>query len=315
MKKWAVKVMAVLCLFSIIVRGMTVLSAETSTITMNDLPAGQSVRLYLVGQIGDGAQAGALTGVFAESGVRIDVDEPAEKTGTAALLAGYAKTRKVKPLQEITVQENGSITFSGLSAGIYLVTADPYHDSKKTFLTSPLVLFAAAGQSVICSAKVTGWDNPDGTKELSVIKVWDGEEGIEENRPDRIEVSLLMDGEIRETFSLSGEENWSRTFADLPDGHDYTFLEEVPEGYMVSMETAGGTTVLTNTWGVDSSESEDEVPLTPSDNETPESPEKPEKPADHTLPQTGQDILLPAALILAGLVLVVLGLREGRWEE
>ena len=80
------------------------------------------------------------------------------------------------------------------------------------------------------------------------------------------------------------------------------------------METTGGTTVLTNTWGVDSSESEDEVPGVP-DNETPENPEKPEKPADPVLPQTGQDILLPAALILAGFVLVVLGLHEGRWRE
>lgn len=315
MKKWAVKVMGLLCLVSMFVRGMTVLSAGKSTITVNDLPAGQSVRLYLVGQIGDGAQVGALTGVFAESSVRIDVDEPAKRTGTAALLSGYAKTHNVTPLQEKTVQENGSTTFSDLSAGIYLVAADPYHGSQRTYLTSPLVLFAAAGQSVICSAKVTGWDNPDGTRQLSVIKVWDGEEDIEENRPDRIEVLLLKDGETFETFSLSEEENWSHTFADLPDGHDYTFLEEVPEGYMVSMETTGGTTVLTNTWGVDSSESEDEVPGMPSDNETPENPEKPEKPADPVLPQTGQDILLPAALILAGFVLVILGLREGSWEE
>lgn len=280
--------------------------AAAGSITVRELPAGQNVRLYCVGDVdNDGAPAGPFSG----SGIDLNAEDLKSRTDTAALLSGYAKKTGIPPLQTSTAKEDGTITFAGLAAGMYLVTTDPYHDEEKSALTTPMLLCVPAGQEVDCCAKVTIWDNPEETLDYTVYKVWDGDD--EALRPDAVEISLLQDDVEIETAELSADNNWSHTFEDLPEGYTYTCLESVPEGYLVSMETAEDTCVLTNTYTDVFTEDDDVWTEEDANVEDETSPDL----SDARIPQTGQDLLPQTLLFLAGVFLVVLGARKGEWKS
>lgn len=83
---------------------------------------------------------------------------------------------------------------------------------------------------------------------VGVKKVWD-DQGHERNRPAGIEVRLLRDGQDCDTVVLSGSNNWSYTWSDLEEGHDWTVKEKyVPEGYRSVVTQNGGGFTITNVY-------------------------------------------------------------------
>lgn len=82
--------------------------------------------------------------------------------------------------------------------------------------------------------------------QLTVRKVWS--DGNDAHAADSVTVNLLCDGEIRETQTLSAENQWTYTFDRLSEGHTWSAEEAaVPEGYDVSYTTEGNVTTITNT--------------------------------------------------------------------
>ena len=80
---------------------------------------------------------------------------------------------------------------------------------------------------------------------LTVHKVW--ADNNDPNRPERISVQLLRDGEVYDEVELSEENQWTYTWDKLVETYEWTVVEtEVPEGYEVSYETKDGAVWITN---------------------------------------------------------------------
>ncbi len=84
--------------------------------------------------------------------------------------------------------------------------------------------------------------------ELFVQKVWD-DAGNEHQRPVRVTVQLLRDGEVYDTVTLSEATGWSYHWVDLDDSYIWTVREQnVPPGYTVTVTEQGVYYYIVNTY-------------------------------------------------------------------
>ena len=65
--------------------------------------------------------------------------------------------------------------------------------------------------------------------DIPVQKVW-GREGTRAI-PESIDVWLLLDYEDYQAITLTEENGWKGTFTDIPPGHKYAIMEDVPDGF------------------------------------------------------------------------------------
>ena len=116
----------------------------------------------------------------------------------------------------------------------------------------------------------------------TVIKRWD-DTGYEQKRPDTITVTLLKDGTVYDTRTISCTDSWQYTWSGLPryspDGTEivWAIQENAVPGYISSIRETGDTFILTNT------------------------------PEHQKLPQTGLLWWPVPVLAAAGLLLLILG--------
>ena len=85
-----------------------------------------------------------------------------------------------------------------------------------------------------------------------MIKRWD-DMGYEQKRPDTITVTLLKDGTVYDTRTISRTDSWQYTWSGIPryspDGTEivWTIQENAVPGYISSIRETGDTFILTNT--------------------------------------------------------------------
>ena len=125
---------------------------------------------------------------------------------------------------------------------------------KNTFITTKEYSITIEGKS---SADITNRLIPDTgeeTVDMRVTKRWDDRDNLDGTRPGSVKVSLLADGEVIKTVTLSDENSWTAVITDLPrtdekDGHVivYAWQEDPVEGYTVTTADTANGTVITNT--------------------------------------------------------------------
>lgn len=117
---------------------------------------------------------------------------------------------------------------------------------------------------------------------VEVEKVWD-DKGYENKRPTEIEVLLLCDGQVYDTVVLKASNNWSYTWHDLEEGHNWTVSEKSKSaGYTTVITQNGGRFTIINTY-------------------------KPTPPGEPKLPQTGQLWWPIPVMVGLGLVCYLIG--------
>ena len=140
---------------------------------------------------------------------------------------------------------------------------------------------------------------PDDTDKRKVLKVWN-DAGQEHDRPEKITVQLLKNGEVYDTVILNERNSWRYIWNDLPKYDknglpiEWRVVELTPEGYTVSITQESGTFVVTNT------------PKQPSVMPPTDQPKEP------TLPQTGELWWPVPVLAAAGLLLIAAGAGKKR---
>lgn len=96
---------------------------------------------------------------------------------------------------------------------------------------------------------ITNTYQPEVTS-TSVTKVWVGDQGNMNMRPNALAVTLLP---TKQVYVLSDDNNWTITANNLPtrlNGEEvtYSWKEEKVGGYTMATETAGAVTTITNTY-------------------------------------------------------------------
>ena len=100
----------------------------------------------------------------------------------------------------------------------------------------------------IINSKDTGTPVPSGPVDLTVKKVWVGDEDKLENRPDSVGVTLYNGSTAVETVWLGDWNNWKYTWSELDGSGTWSVLEiQIPDGYTPSYSTNGNVVTITNT--------------------------------------------------------------------
>lgn len=233
------------------------------------------------------------------SGYNVDLkDKMAPNT-----LAAYVQRDKLEPIRE-TLTENQGVSFTGLKTRIYLMIGETAVVGDTKYIPSP-VLFSMPQQdedgniiwNVVSVPKYTKEHEPiDGDVGLTVEKIWD-DKGHEKERPVKIRVQLLKDGEVYDTVELSKTNNWKYTWEELDKSYNWTVVEEnVQNRYRLSIERSDDTIVLVNKY-----------------RNTKETPTP--TPTNPNIPYTGQLWWPVGILTVIGIGLVLVGLIRRKRSE
>ncbi len=279
---------ALLCLTAV----LPAFAAENGSVTVllrhEDQPVAQAqFQIYRVA-VWDGS-AYTVTYPFSDYAVTMPEDpNSAEWKTLASTLAAYAARDGLAPIAAGQTDETGSVTFSDLTVGLYMVVGAPVEKDKVRI--SP--------QSTLVSVPFT---KADGTSEFQVttepkydavlipeepivrraLKVWN-DKGSESARPSEITVQLLCDGKVYAEQTLNSANGWSYTWEKLDADHDWQLTEkDVPQNYTVQMQQQGDTFIVTNTVRSDTPSQTPPGSQTPTDSQTLTGS------SDTKLPQTG----------------------------
>lgn len=210
-----------------------------------DEPIGGTLVLYKVGdaQEVDNNLSFSLTLAFSGSGVSLgDVNA----SGLAQQLASYAMENNVEG-SSARADASGYVTFSGLSAGVYLVAQREEVDGYLTvapFLVSlPMYSAESGGWLYTIEAAPKVQRPPKAPVSVTIVKKWLDNN---KNRPDSLMVNLLKEGEIVDTVVITAADGWKYTWTDLNAYYDWSVNEEIPDGYDAKYSVYGGTTTITN---------------------------------------------------------------------
>lgn len=255
--------------------------------------SGVKFSLYLVAKMGQG---GTLT---AEPGFESYI------FGNSA--ADWEKTRDmlqsnfpagVTPVDKARTDKNGNVAFQGktLVPGLYYVPETKTVKNGWMYTTLPFLVSLPNyfNDAWVYAQQVNAKSSREGTEtDITVIKVWK-DSCHPKRRPESITVDLLCDGEKYDTITLPQNGKWEYTWYDLDATCDWTVTEERVKGYNdPEVKTVGNIITVTNTCN------------------------RPDTPKGGKLPQTGQLWWPVPVLLLAGLVLVIVGLlrrKEDNYE-
>lgn len=261
---------------------------------------GLVIKTYRIAEIGeDGGYR--LCGRFADHPVNVHtVSSQTEWKKITSTLAAYIAADKLSPDLEGTTDENGNVSFTGistgLSTGLYL-TLSVKRESAELVTVFEDFITAIPGRNAEGSYDYDVRANPKCESfvpapievDFKVVKQWK-DTGAEGKRPTAVEVDIIREGVTVESVKLSAENDWCYRWK-APDDKSawYAVERNIPEGYKVTVSSDGRTIVITNSY---------------------EAPQPP--------PDTGDTERLPfytLMLCLSGLALITLGVLRMRFEK
>ena len=167
-----------------------------------------------------------------------------------AHLAVYAGINNISYTEKAT-DSTGRVVFDNLPCGAYLVV--PVKVAEGYLNPTPFIIAIPMKDetdnkwiyNIDATPKIEGEeDETDGKTYISVKKLWKSLE----KTPDSITVSLVKDGTVVDTVTLSAVNNWYYRWDNLEKNHSWNVIEtNVPDGYTVSYLTSEMTVVITNT--------------------------------------------------------------------
>ncbi len=162
-----------------------------------------------------------------------------------------------KLVTTVTSDENGNVTFGELLDGQYalketsapmgLVVPSGYwtFDVTSGVVGTVSAVQAESGASTPSFTETTSGYELNNSREMTQIRAVKNWDSAETDIPESLVVSLYQDGVKIDEHTLTADEDWTYTFAnlyryDLSDGHEYvyTVTEDVPEGFTSEISDA-----------------------------------------------------------------------------
>lgn len=226
---------------------------EETALTVQYELGGASFYLYRAADVSADLEF-TLTGDFAGYPMEVNGLDGAGWRALAETLAGFAVQDQIRPLRSGVTDEEGSLVWSNLETGLYLVVGEQMEVDSYVYTPMPsLVVLPSrndAGQweyDAVIQPKYDREEQPGSDMEkIILMKIWQ-DHGFEDRRPDSITAELYMDGTLYDTVSLNKENNWRYEWKDLPAGHKWTAAEkDMPDCYSMTCVKEGEYLVITN---------------------------------------------------------------------
>lgn len=243
-------------------------SLTVSFIDVNTPVVNAAIRLYQIASVDSKAHY-SLSGAFVNDSYDINGLSEGGWETLARNLYDEVIEHSVEPVIEGTTGTDGMVSFSGLDAGMYLVTGWCITDTTR-YTCTPYLIALPDLENDQWMYEVTSnvkYEKTDISKPVdkTVLKVWDDADH-ESDRPESIQVQLYdhEGSKISDPAVLSSSNNWTYTWKDLDGRYAYTAIEvNTSESYTASKETKGNVDQITNTYKNTSSPSkQEELPFT-----------------------------------------------------
>lgn len=215
---------------------------------------GNGVKLFRAAEVStDGIYT--LTEAFAGYRVKVnDIQDQAEWREAAAALAAYVAADSVTPEQASATDSDGSVRFSSLKTGLYLVISEDIATDECTYSFAPfLISLPNLDESdnlifdVSANPKYEAYTPTMSEIEHKIVKLWNDAD-YKRHRPESITVDILKNGEKVSEQVLSDTNDWSYAWMSPDDGSVWQAIEcEVPEHYTVTVREEGSIITVTNT--------------------------------------------------------------------
>ena len=151
------------------------------------------------------------------------------------------------PVASGKTDANGSLTFTGLAAGMYLIMGDSVRRNNVEYTPNPFVVTLTEGQSLVCQVKGAETAYDPVVKSVTVKKVWANDRASV--RPTGVVIQLLQNGTVYDTQVLSAATGWTYTWRELDAEKTWSVRESsVPPGYTASIKLEGDVFTVTNTY-------------------------------------------------------------------
>lgn len=139
----------------------------------------------------------------------------------------------------------GTVIFNDLDLGLYLVSqtnkVEGYSNIDSFLVQIPKVIDNSWTYDIIANPKTDIYKEID----LVVNKVWNTDSN---KLPEKVEIELLLDGEVIDTVILNSSNKWTHTFKNLEKSDKYSVREiNIPKGYKVSYTNNEYIFTVTNT--------------------------------------------------------------------
>ncbi|MCI1983474.1 MAG: Cna B-type domain-containing protein [Bifidobacteriaceae bacterium] len=206
--------------------------------------------------ITDSSEEGSSSGAGPKS-----VSHEASSRALAQTLAAYSVRDALHTTDDSNTSASGEALLTGLSSGLYLVTAPQFATGNLT-CESSAVLLSVDGADADVTTVVPKAECVAAPRTVSrtVKKVWATDGALDENasqsdtgtssaaHPSSVRIDLLRNGAISRTVVLSDKNKWTHTWSGLDAAYDWRVAEEsVAQGYTVSVDRENTVFTVTNT--------------------------------------------------------------------
>lgn len=191
-----------------------------------------------------------LEGNFAKYPITLDDMSSTAVAEAAYTLETYALTDNLKPDKKGKTDLLGSITFSGLGEGIYLLFSDNFESADYKYETQPLIIELGGyeADSVTVKPKITVTPKPKPEKQTySIRKIWINEPS-ETIRPTSISVELYKDGRFDRAVTLNSSNGWYYEWKSDKTSSWRVVEKSIPADYTVSYSVGGTEFLIKNTY-------------------------------------------------------------------
>lgn len=196
---------------------------------------GMQWKLYKVGKRRNTAQNFVQTGDFSAFQVNLRNLTVERVTEAAQSFQAYAIANKIKPLREGTTDKNGEVTFTGLDAGLYLLSGKLLKIDSHYYVPGvSLIEIKEDDNNLRYNAypKFSYQVMNETPKNYTVRKVWSNDEDRIDERPKSVTVNIYRDDEFYDSVVLNEENQWKYRWIDDKGVSSWIVMEdEIPSDY------------------------------------------------------------------------------------
>ncbi len=329
-----------------LVASLTVSAAagKTGSIKLHYVLDSCTFRIYRVADY-DSQGGYKLTSAFSSLPVDWTQMDDEDWYDLASTLSTMVTSNSISATKSAQTNSSGDVSFTSLSQGLYLVTADQMTKDNTSYTVQPLIIAVPGveGDGTVSydrEATVSKYTTKTLTTytSISVHKVWSGDDTSV--RPKSIKVKLLRDGKVYRTATLKKSNSWRKKWSKLDASYTWTVVEKkVPSGYKVSYSGTDTAIIVKNKYtkkttqekkssSGKSDDKDDEDSKLKTDSLTDQTPGGNKNLTDATpsgssnpsgsssgLPQTGLNWMPVMILVPVGLLCLVIGMIRRRRSE
>ncbi|MCM1314290.1 MAG: Cna B-type domain-containing protein [Prevotella sp.] len=238
-------IITVLSVLSLMIPKGTYAEENDKSITLvcvngDTILAGMEWKIYRVGQRSANGQNFVQNEDFAGTQINLRRITADSVNKAAQSYQSYAIAAGIQPVQTGITDEHGEVQFTGLNAGLYLISGKLLKVDSHYYLPNASLIEIKEGDTDLKYDAYPKFEYQvmSGQPRAHIVyKEWEGDEEHLDKRPDHVVVDIYRDEEYYDTVILNEENDWRYRWVDSDGSSSWIVMEkDIPECYEMIIE-------------------------------------------------------------------------------